>query len=50
MIEIVQWHERLSGAFLLAANRLEELVDCSAYNICRDVLEEELYERALPNT
>ena len=50
LIEIVQWHERLSGAFLLAANRLEELVDCSAYNICRDVLEEELYERALPNT
>ena len=50
LIEVVQWQERLNGAFLLAADRLEHLVECSPYNICRDILEAELYERALPRT
>ena len=50
LIEVIQWHERLSGAFLLAAERLEHLVECSPHNICRDILEAELYERALPHT
>ena len=50
LIEVTRWHERLSGAFLIAADRLEDLVDCGSHDICREELETEAYARALPNT
>ena len=49
LISVLSWHERLSGPFLIAARGLENQVDCASLNICRDVLESEIYARALPN-
>ena len=49
LTSILSWHERLSGPFLIAARGLENQVDCTSLNICRDVLESEIYARALPN-
>ena len=50
LLEVIQWHERLSGPYLIAADRLEDLVDCGSYDICREDLETEAHARALPNT
>ena len=50
LLEVIQWHERLSGPYLIAADRLEDLVDCGPYDICREDLEMEAHARALPNT
>ena len=52
LISVLSWHERFSSPFLLAARVLvdQEEVDCTSLNICRDVLEGEIYARALPNT
>ena len=50
LLEVIQWHERLSGPHLIAADRLEDLVDCGSYDICREDLETEAHARALPNT
>ena len=49
LTSVLSWHERLSGPFLMAARGLENQVDCAGLNICRDVLESEIYARALPN-
>ena len=49
LTSVLSWHERLSGPFLIAARGLENQVDCASLNICRDVLESEIYARALPN-
>ena len=49
LTSVLSWHERLSGPFLMAARGLENQADCASLNICRDVLESEIYARALPN-
>ncbi len=50
LTSVLSWHERLSSPFLVAARGLENQVDCSSLNICRDVLESEIFARGLPNT
>ena len=50
LVSLLSWHERLSSPFLIAAKALENQVDCASLNICRDVLESEIYDRSLPNT
>ncbi|MDE2737820.1 MAG: collagenase [Gemmatimonadota bacterium] len=47
---VVMEQERFSNAFLVATKLLEDRVDCTSLNICRDVLERELHVRLLPNT
>ncbi len=42
--------ERLSNTFIIAADALEDKVDCTSLNICRDVLKRELHARVFPNT
>ncbi len=49
LTSVLSWHQRLSGPFLIAAKGLEDQVDCASLNICRDVLESEIYARALTN-
>ncbi|MCY3736711.1 MAG: collagenase [Gemmatimonadaceae bacterium] len=46
---VLSEHERLSGAFLVAAKGLEDHVDCQGLNICREVLEGEILLRAVPH-
>ena len=46
---VLSEQERLSSAFLVAAKGLESHVDCESLNICREVLEEEILVRAVPN-
>ncbi|MCE2447718.1 MAG: collagenase [Candidatus Latescibacteria bacterium] len=41
--------ERLSNTFIIAAETLEDKVNCTSLNICRDVLRRELHARVLPN-
>ena len=51
LTSVLSWHERLSSPFLMAAKALEnQELDCTSLNICRDVLESEIYTRSLPNT
>ena len=47
---ILSEHERLGSAFMVAAKALEDHVDCVSLDICREVLEEEIFARALPDT
>ncbi len=47
---IVAEQERLSSAFLVAAKALEGRVDCGSLNICREVIEREILEGAVPHT
>ena len=47
---VLSEQDRLSSAFLVAAKGLESHVDCESLNICREVLEEEILVRAVPNT
>ena len=49
LTSVISEHERLSSGFLVAARGLEDQVDCTILNICRDVLEEEILARAVPN-
>ena len=50
LTSVLSWHERLSTGFLVAAQGLENQVDCASLDICRDALEEEILTQALPNT
>ena len=50
LISVLSEHERLSSPFLVAAQGLENQVDCASLNICRDVLESEILAQAVPNT
>ena len=50
LASVLSWHERLSTGFLVAAQGLENQVDCASLDICRDALEEEILTQALPNT
>ena len=50
LISILSEHPRLSSPFLVAAQGLENQVDCASLNICRDVLKREILAHALPNT
>ncbi len=47
---VLSEQERLSSAFLAAGKGLEDHVDCEGLNICREVLEEEILARGVPNT
>ncbi len=47
---VLSEQDRLSSAFLVAAKGLESHVDCESLNVCREVLEEEILVRAVPNT
>ena len=49
LTSVLSWHERFSGPFLIAARGLENQVDCASLNICRELLESEIYARVLPN-
>ena len=50
LASVLSDHERLSSPFLVAAQGIEEHVNCASLNICRDVLEEEILARAVPNS
>ena len=50
LTSVLSWHERIGTAFLVAAQGLENQVDCTSLNICRDVLEEEILTQGLANT
>ncbi len=47
---VLSEQERLSIPFMVAVEMLEDRVDCSSLNICRDQLEQEILAKILPNT
>ena len=50
LTSIVMERERFSNSFLLAAEILENWVDCTILDICSDTLKRELHTRLFPNT
>ena len=50
LTSVLTAYERLSSPFLLAAESLEEHVDCQELDVCRQVLEAEITERVFPQT
>ena len=47
---VLSEQERLSIPFMVAVEVLEDQVDCSILNICRDQLKQEILAKILPNT
>ena len=50
LTSVVMERERFSNSFLIAAELLEDRVDCTSLNICSDTLKRELHTRLFPNT
>ncbi len=50
LTSVVIERERFSSSFLLAAELLEDRIDCTSLNICSDTLKRELHTRLFPNT
>ena len=50
LTSVVMERERFSNSFLIAAELLEDRVDCMSLNVCRDTLTRELHTQLFPNT
>ena len=50
LTSVVMERERFSNSFLIAAELLEDRVDCMSLNICSDTLKRELHTQLFPNT
>ena len=50
LLSILPKYERLSGPFMVVAEKLEDRGNCETWNICRDVLESEIIARVFPHT